>query len=129
MAQEPSNANAPAEELDLNEILRIRREKLSDLQRSGRDPYQITKFERDSSSMQIKDHFDEMEGKSVRIAGRMMSKRDMGKASFCDVQDRDGRIQVYAKIDDIGEDSYTEFKKFDIGDIVGVAGIVFRPRR
>ncbi|MBC8535488.1 lysine--tRNA ligase [Feifania hominis] len=129
MAQEPSNANAPAEELDLNEILRIRREKLSDLQRSGRDPYQITKFERDSSSMQIKDHFDEMEGKSVRIAGRMMSKRDMGKASFCDVQDRDGRIQVYAKIDDIGEDSYTEFKKFDIGDIVGVEGMVFRTRR
>ncbi len=118
---------APREEL--NEILRIRREKFFDLQAQGRDPFEIVKYERDSCAFEILNNFEEMEGKEVSIAGRIMSRREMGKASFFDLKDRDGRVQIYVKINDIGEDAYADFRKWDIGDIAGVKGTVFRTRR
>lgn len=126
--QEENKAPVQPEE-DLNEILRIRREKLAALQEAGRNPFDITVCERDTLNSDIIEHFDELEGKTVTIAGRMMSKRGMGKASFIDVHDRTGRMQVYAKIDDIGEEVYSDFKKWDIGDIISVTGMVFRTRR
>ena len=126
--QEENKAPVQPEE-DLNEILRIRREKLAALQEAGRNPCDITVCERDTLNSDIIEHFDELEGKTVTIAGRMMSKRGMGKASFIDVHDRTGRMQVYAKIDDIGEEVYSDFKKWDIGDIISVTGMVFRTRR
>lgn len=126
--QEENKVPVQAEE-DLNEILRIRREKLSALQEAGRNPFDITVCDRDTLNSEIAEHFDELEGKTVTIAGRMMSKRGMGKASFIDVNDRTGRMQVYAKIDDIGEEAYNDFKKWDIGDIISVTGTVFRTRR
>lgn len=126
--QEENKAPMQPEE-DLNEILRIRREKLAALQEAGRNPFDITVCERDTLNSDIIEHFDELEGKTVTIAGRMMSKRGMGKASFIDVHDRTGRMQVYAKIDDIGEEVYSDFKKWDIGDIISVTGMVFRTRR
>ena len=117
------NQKAPqAEEQDMSELLRVRREKLRELQESGNDPYQITKYPVDNDSANIKANFDQLEGKPVSIAGRLMSKRGMGKVSFCDLQDRSGRIQLYARKDEMDEAEYNRFKKYDIGDIVGVAG-------
>jgi len=114
---------------DLNEILRIRREKLSDLMAEGKNPFEIVKYDQTHHTKEILDNFDTMENMEVSLAGRMMSRRDMGKAFFCDLQDRDGKIQLYVRINDIGEEEFARFKKFDIGDIIGVKGIVFRTRR
>ena len=116
-------------ELSLSEQTRIRREKLTNLQAEGQNPFEITRFDWDATSQQIKDNFDAMEGKPVKVAGRLMSKRGMGKVSFCDLQDRDGRIQLYARQDEMDEEVYKKFKKFDIGDIVGVEGEAFRTQR
>ena len=116
-------------EPDLSEQTRVRREKLAELQAAGEDPFQLTRFDWDATSRQIKENFDAMEGKPVKIAGRLMSKRGMGKVSFCDLQDKDGRIQLYARKDEMDETVYKKFKKFDIGDIVGVDGEVFRTQR
>ncbi|MDF2685064.1 MAG: lysS [Clostridia bacterium] len=121
------NAEAAAEKF--NEQVKIRREKLVDLQSSGKDPYKITTYDRDAYTMGIVNNFETLEGKDVSIAGRIMSWRDMGKANFLDILDFKGRIQVYVKIDDIGEENYNEFKKWDIGDIIGVKGRVFKTRR
>ena len=116
-------------ELSLSEQTRIRREKLTNLQAEGQNPFVITRFDWDATSQQIKDNFDAMEGKPVKVAGRLMSKRGMGKVSFCDLQDRDGRIQLYARQDEMDEAVYKKFKKYDIGDIVGVEGEAFRTQR
>ena len=113
---------------DLNQLRKVRREKLADLQANGKDPFVITKFDQTHHSMEIKDNFEAMEGKTVTIAGRMMSKRVMGKASFCGIQDLQGNIQSYVARDSVGEDSYKDFKKMDIGDIVGITGEVFRTK-
>ncbi|OGO82418.1 MAG: lysine--tRNA ligase [Clostridiales bacterium GWC2_40_7] len=119
-----------AQELqDLNEILKIRRMKLQELQQNGKDPFKIIKYDVTNSTSEIIDSFENFEGKFVSLAGRLMSKRGMGKASFCDLQDRDGKIQLYVKIDGIGEEAYEEFKKFDIGDMIGVYGAVFRTHK
>ena len=114
---------------DLGEQTRVRREKLAELQAAGEDPFQLTRFDWDATSLQIKENFDALEGKPVKVAGRLMSKRGMGKVSFCDLQDKDGRIQLYARQDEMDEAVYKKFKKFDIGDIVGVDGEVFRTQR
>ena len=116
------------EEKDLNQLLKVRREKLKDLQDNGKDPFQITKFDVTAHSSEIKDNFEQMDGKEVTIAGRMMSKRVMGKASFCNVQDLKGNIQSYVARDSVGEEAYKDFKKMDIGDIVGIKGTVFRTK-
>ena len=126
MAEEQKNGTG---EQELSELLRLRREKLAALQEAGEDPFQQTRFAWDTTSQQIKDNFDAMEGKEVKVAGRLMSKRGMGKVSFCDLQDRDGRIQLYARQDEMDEAAYKKFKKYDIGDIVGVDGEVFRTQR
>ncbi|MBQ7475405.1 MAG: lysine--tRNA ligase, partial [Clostridia bacterium] len=123
MANEPASANG--NEQNLSEILRIRREKLAALCEAGRDPFKITKYDVTHHSAEIKDGFSSLEGKTVRVAGRLMSKRIMGKASFCHVQDRDGMIQAYVARDSIGEEAYSGFKRLDIGDIVGLTGSVF----
>ncbi len=128
MAEEKNRQPQQAEP-SLSELLKIRRDKLAQLQEAGEDPFQVTKFAWDATSQQIKDNFDAMEGKAVKVAGRLMSKRGMGKVSFCDLQDRDGRIQLYARQDEMDEAVYKKFKKFDIGDIVGVDGEVFRTQR
>ena len=116
------------QEQDLNQLLKVRREKLLELQATKKDPFQITKYDVTHHSQEIKDHFDTMEGQVVRIAGRVMQKRVMGKASFCNVQDLEGNIQSYVARDDIGEESYKDFKKYDIGDIVGIEGKVFKTK-
>lgn len=121
MGEQKSNQT----EQDLNHVLKARRDKLAELQTAGKDPFQITKYDVTAHSMEIKDHYDQWEEKEVSIAGRMMFKRVMGKASFCNLQDLQGRIQVYVARDSVGEDAYKEFKKLDIGDIVGVKGTVF----
>ena len=113
---------------DIHQLLKVRREKLAALQEAGRDPFQITKYEVTHHSQEIKDHFDELEGKEVSIAGRIMSKRVMGKASFCNVQDLQGNIQSYVARDSVGEESYADFKKYDVGDIVGIKGEVFKTK-
>lgn len=113
---------------DLSEILQIRRDKLSELQAAGKDPFLITKYDATHHTSDIKDSFDELEGKRVSIAGRLMSKRIMGKASFCNIQDLKGNIQAYVARDFVGEEAYKDFKKFDIGDIVGIKGDVFRTK-
>ena len=124
-----NNNNAPVQvEQDLNEILRVRREKLAELQAAGKDPFQITKYDVTHHSMEIKNDFENMEGKTVSVAGRMMSKRIMGKASFCNVQDLEGSIQAYVARDNIGEDEYKDFKRMDIGDVVGIEGEVFKTK-
>ena len=123
--QQNQNKNANAKEQDIHQLLKVRREKLAELQTEGRDPFQITKYDQTAHSADIKDHYAEYDGKEVSIAGRMMSKRVMGKASFCNVQDLKGNIQCYVCRDDLGEDSYKDFKRMDIGDIVGVKGFVF----
>lgn len=116
------------QEQDINQLLKVRREKLAALQEAGKDPFQITKYDVTHHSQEITDHFDTMEGSDVSIAGRVMSKRVMGKASFCNVQDLQGDIQVYVARDSVGEESYADFKKYDVGDIVGVEGQVFKTK-
>jgi len=120
--QQKANQN---QEPDLNQLLKVRREKLAELQASGKDPFQITKYDVTVHSTDVKDNYSEWEGKEVSVAGRMMSKRVMGKASFCNVQDLEGNIQCYVARDDLGEEAYKDFKRMDIGDLVGVKGIVF----
>ena len=122
------NQEVPQEE-NLSQLLQIRRDKLKELQESGNDPFQITRYEVDNDSANIKANFDALEGQAVSMAGRLMSKRGMGKVSFCDLQDKSGRIQLYARRDEMDEAEYARFKKFDIGDIVGVKGVVFRTQR
>ena len=122
------NQEVPQEE-NLSQLLQIRRDKLKELQESGNDPFQITRYEMDNDSANIKANFDALEGQAVSVAGRLMSKRGMGKVSFCDLQDKSGRIQLYARRDEMDEAEYARFKKFDIGDIVGVKGVVFRTQR
>lgn len=123
--QQNQNKNANAKEQDIHQLLKVRREKLAELQTEGKDPFQITKYDQDTHSADIKDNYAEYDGKEVSIAGRIMSKRVMGKASFCNVQDLKGNIQCYVSRDELGDDSYKDFKKMDIGDIVGVKGFVF----
>ena len=115
-------------EQDYNELVKVRREKLAKLQEEGNDPFEITKFDVTHHAQEIKDNFETLEGTAVSVAGRMMSKRGMGKVSFCDMQDRSGRIQLFVKIDEVGEEVMAAFKKYDIGDIVGVEGEVFRTK-
>ena len=120
--------NAPEKEVDLNELMKVRREKLVNLQEAGADPFTITKYDVTHHGEEVKANYDELEGKEVSIAGRMMSKRIMGKASFCHIQDLKGTIQVYVARDAVGEDEYAAFKKYDIGDMVGVVGTVFKTK-
>ena len=120
--------NNQVKEQDLNELLKVRRQKLADLQENGKDPFQIMKYDVTHHTNKVKEDFDSLEGKTVTVAGRMMSKRVMGKASFCNIADRDGNIQSYVARDAIGEDSYKEFKKYDIGDIIGITGEVFKTK-
>ena len=122
---EENNVN---EQLDENHLIAIRKEKLEDLKKAGKDPFKITKYNRTHLSQNIKDHYDELEGKDVSVAGRIMAKRIMGKASFCTIQDAEGKIQSYVSINDLGEESYAEFKTYDIGDIIGIKGFVFKTR-
>ena len=117
-----------AQEQDLNHLLQVRREKLADLQANGKNPFQITKYDVTNHSMEIKNAFEEFEGKEVTLAGRMMSKRVMGKASFCSIQDLQGAIQAYVARDNLGEEFYKDFKKLDIGDIIGIKGEVFKTK-
>jgi len=123
-----SNENKQITEKELNELLKIRREKLADLQARGLDPFKIVKAEVTHHSQQIKNNYDDFADKEVSIAGRLMSKRVMGKASFCELQDQEGRIQCYVSRNDIGEESYADFKKYDIGDILSIKGIVFKTK-
>ena len=127
MADEVKNTQN-VQEQDLNQLLKVRREKLANLQEAGKDPFQITKYDVTHHSVEIKEKFEELQGKTVSIAGRLMSKRVMGKASFCNVQDKPGNIQVYVARDSIGEESYADFKKFDVGDLVGIEGEVFETK-
>lgn len=128
MAEE-RNENNVAAEGELSELFQIRRDKLKELQDAGEDPFQITKYVVTAKSADIKDNFDAMEGQEVSVAGRLMSKRGMGKAMFCDLQDVKGRVQLYVRIDELGEETFAKFKKMDIGDIVGVEGHVFKTQR
>ena len=128
MSEVMENPNQEVQQ-DLSEILKVRREKLANLQQEGRDPFQETKYEVSHYAQDIKDNFDALEGSEVTVAGRLMSKRGMGKVSFCDMQDRSGRVQLYARKDEMDEEVYNRFKKYDIGDIVGVVGEVFRTQR
>ena len=123
--QQNQNQKAAGKEPDLHQLLKVRREKLAELQAEGKDPFRITSYDVTVHSTDVKEQYGEYEGKEVSIAGRMMSKRVMGKASFCDVQDLKGHIQCYVSRDDLGEDAYKDFKKLDIGDLIGVKGIVF----
>lgn len=120
--------NNVEQELDLNKLMQVRREKLEELQSQGKNPYEITKYDRTEVSKQIKDNYEEFEGKDVSVAGRIMAKRIMGKASFCTIQDGTGTIQSYVSINDLGEESYKAFKTYDIGDIIGLKGFVFKTR-
>lgn len=130
MSKQEHTNTVPQEEQSLSELLQIRRDKLSQMQAAGQDPFAVTTFEVTAHAQEVLDQFEALEGKSVRLAGRIMSWRDMGKAAFMDLRDMSGRIQLYVKIDAVGEDAYASMKKYlDIGDIVGVAGEVFRTRR
>lgn len=126
MAEEKQQGQTKGQ--DINQLLKVRREKLTELQKEGKDPFQITKYKVTHHSMEIKEHFDTLESQEVSIAGRMMFKRVMGKASFCNIQDLQGNIQAYVARDNIGEESYKDFKKFDIGDIIGIKGNVFKTK-
>jgi len=126
MAEKNNQDQAPE---NLSQLLQIRRDKLRELQEGGNDPFTITRYVVDNDSANIKDNFDALEGSEVSVAGRLMSKRGMGKVSFCDLQDKSGRIQLYARKDEMDEEEYNRFKKYDIGDIVGVKGVVFRTQR
>lgn len=125
---EQNKQNQQPKEQDINQLLKVRREKLAALTEAGKDPFRITKFDVTHHSMDIKDNFEELEGKKVTVAGRIMSKRVMGKASFCNVQDLKGNIQSYVARDSVGEESYADFKKYDVGDIVGISGEVFKTK-
>lgn len=120
--------NQQVQEQDIGQLLKVRREKLAALQENGKDPFVITKYDQTHHSKQIKDQFEALEGSKVSIAGRMMSKRVMGKASFCNIQDKEGNIQSYVARDSVGEESYADFKKYDVGDIVGIEGEVFKTK-
>lgn len=122
------NENMQEQEIDMNQLMKVRREKLEKLKQEGKNPFEITKFNRTHTSKQIIDNYDELEGKDVTIAGRLMAKRIMGKASFCHIQDSEGRIQSYVSINELGEESYKQFKEDDIGDIIGITGFVFKTR-
>ena len=124
MAEQQKKVQEP----DLNQLRKVRREKLAELQANGKDPFVITKYEQTIHSVQIKEGFENLEGKQVSIAGRMMSKRVMGKASFCNVQDLKGNIQSYVARDSVGDENYKEFKKLDVGDIIGIVGEVFKTK-
>ena len=127
MAEQKQNRNGKQKpEQDMNQILKVRREKLKELQDAGKDPFKITTYDQTQHSQEIKEHFEDLDGKDVSIAGRIMSKRVMGKASFCHIQDKLGRIQCYVQRDSLGDEAYKEFKRLDIGDIVGVKGYVFK---
>ena len=121
-------SNNQTEELDMNHLMQIRRDKLEELQKEGKDPYQITKFDRTNTAGEIKANYEKFEQKDVTVAGRIIAKRIMGKASFCTIQDSDEKIQSYVSINDLGEESYKAFKTFDIGDIIGITGFVFKTR-
>ena len=125
---EQNNGNQNGGQQDINQLLKVRREKLKELQDNGKDPFVITKYDVSQHSADIKEHYEELEGKEVSVAGRMMFKRVMGKASFCNVQDLKGSIQAYVARDNIGEDSYKDFKKYDVGDILGIKGEVFKTK-
>ncbi|MEE3378418.1 MAG: OB-fold nucleic acid binding domain-containing protein, partial [Lachnospiraceae bacterium] len=120
-------ANAPQQ--DLNQLRKVRREKLAELVAAGKNPYEIVTYDQTEHTQDIKDNYEAYEGKNVSIAGRLMAKRVMGKASFANVQDLKGNIQVYITRDDLGEEAYKDFKKLDIGDIVGVKGFVFTTQK
>ncbi len=125
MAEEKNNQVNQEQQQDIGQLLKVRREKLASLQQAGKDPFQITKYDVTHHSTDIKENYEQLEGKTVRIAGRVMSKRIMGKASFCNIQDLPGNIQCYVARDSIGEEPYADFKKYDVGDIVGIEGEVF----
>lgn len=129
MAEQKKNDPALEPEQSMSELLQIRRDKLRELQAAGEDPFAITKYKVTAYGAQIKENFTEMEGQKVSLAGRLMSKRGMGKATFCDLQDTTGRIQLYVRIDELGEEAFSKFKKYDIGDIVGAEGEVFQTKR
>ena len=122
------NENVNLEEQDMNQLLKVRREKLDELRQNGKDPFEITKYDRTHTSKDIKDNYEQLEGKDVKIAGRIMAKRIMGKASFCHIQDMQGKIQSYVSTNDLGEENYKEFKTYDIGDIIGIEGFVFKTK-
>ena len=126
--QENKNQNNEVEELDINHLMQIRRDKLKELQEEGKDPYQITKFNRTNTAGEIKANYEKFEQKDVTVAGRIIAKRIMGKASFCTIQDSDEKIQSYVSINDLGEESYKAFKTYDIGDFIGITGFVFKTR-
>ncbi len=128
MPNDTSRNNRQNDGAELNHILQARRDKLSELQAAGKDPFVITKYDQTHHSAEIRDHYDELEGREVSIAGRLMLKRVMGKASFCHISDRDGSIQAYVARDSVGEEAYADFKKLDIGDIVGIKGTVFKTK-
>lgn len=123
-----NNQNNEVEELDINHLMQIRRDKLKELQEEGKDPYEITKFNRTNTAGEIKSNYEKFEQKDVTVAGRIIAKRIMGKASFCTIQDSDEKIQSYVSINDLGEESYKAFKTYDIGDIIGITGFVFKTR-
>ena len=122
------NDNNENQELDMNNLMKVRREKLDKLKDEGKNPFELTKFNRTHTSKNIIDNYEDLENKDVIIAGRLMAKRIMGKASFCHIQDSDGKIQSYVSINDLGEESYKHFKEYDIGDIIGINGFVFKTR-
>lgn len=128
MANEETNVNIEAEEQAFNELIKLRRQKLADAQAKGKDPFDVYKVNRTHTSGQIKENYDELENQTVTVAGRIMSKRVQGKAGFTDIHDRDGKIQLYIKIDDVGEEGLKEFKTFDIGDWISVTGFVFKSK-
>lgn len=128
MAEQNNGQDRAQAQQDVNELIQVRMEKLAQLQANGKDPFQITKYDVTHHTTDVKEHFEEMEGKEVSVAGRMMTKRVMGKASFCNVQDLKGNLQVYVARDEIGEEPYADFKKFDAGDILGVKGTVFKTK-
>jgi lysyl-tRNA synthetase class 2 len=123
-----AQAAEPMTEAELTEILQVRRDKLAQLQAAGKDPFEIVRYDQDTAISAIQADYEAYEGRRVSIAGRLMSKRGMGKSTFCDIQDRDGRIQLYVRINELGEEAYDAFKKLDLGDIVGVVGEVFKTR-
>ena len=126
MAEEIKNVQPEAVQEDINALRQVRVDKLTALQEAGNDPFVITKYDQTHHSVDVKDNYEELEGKTVRIAGRMMSKRIMGKAAFCNVQDLKGNIQSYVARDSLGEEEYKSIKKLDIGDIIGIEGSVFK---
>ena len=126
MAEQNNQQKKGGQQQDTNQLIQVRYDKLHELQANGKNPFEITKYDVTHHSTEIKDNFETLEGQEVSVAGRMMFKRVMGKASFCNVQDLQGRIQAYVARDEIGEDSYKDFKKYDVGDILGIKGKVFK---